>query len=155
MSARYRRVPVGELGEAEEAKKARAERIDYITAKVHAVFWVGTAIAIIYFTDLINVALHDDRVNRISLNLSIVCLAANLGIIVYATLWLPLVMRVTVSIDVYSPRIIPVATGIGVLCVLLLMVAFWPIFGLLTPFLVFFLLFGFLFSAHFVPCPSF
>ena len=154
MAQRYRRVPVGELGEEEEAKKQRAERIDYITAKIHAVFWVGAAVAIVYFTDLVNVALHDDRVNRLSLNLSILCLATNLGIILYATLWLPLVLRVRVSIDIYSPKIIPIATGLGVLCVLLLMVAFWPIFGLLTPLLVFFLLFGFLFSAHFVPCPS-
>lgn len=48
----------------EEVKKHRAERIDYIQAKIHALFWVGTAMAIIYFTDLINVALNDTRVNR-------------------------------------------------------------------------------------------
>lgn len=91
---------------------------------------------------------------RISLNLSVVCLAANIGIIIYATLWLPLVAKVTIPIDVYNPRIIPLSTAIGLSCVVLLMLAFWPIWGLLTPLLVMFLLFGFLFSAHFVPCPS-
>ena len=64
MSARYRRVNQVEIGEEEEAKKQRAERIDYITAKIHALFWVLTALAIIYFTDLVNVAFNDTRVNR-------------------------------------------------------------------------------------------
>lgn len=82
-------------------------------------------------------------------------MVTNIGIIIYATLWLPLVLKVTVPIDIYSPKIIPISTAIGVLCVIFLMVAFWPIWGLLTPFLVMFLLFGFLFSAHFIPCPTF
>jgi hypothetical protein len=139
--------------EDDEAKKKQAERIDYITAKIHAFFWVGTAIAVVYFTDLVNVVLNDARVNRISLNLAVICLVANLGIILYATVWLPVVMKVTMSIDLYSPKIIPISTSIGLVCVICLMIALWPIWGLLTPFLVLFLLFGFLFSAHFVPCP--
>ena len=64
MSARYRRVNQTDVGEEEEAKKQRAERIDYITAKIHAFFWVSAALAIIYFTDLVNIAIHDTRVNR-------------------------------------------------------------------------------------------
>ena len=149
----YLRLPAD--GEEEEAKKQRADRIDYITAKIHAFFWVVTALAIVYFTDLVNVALNGKDVNRISLNLAVMCLAAEIGIIIYAVLWLPIVLKVKVTVDKYNPKIIPVATGLGALCVLLLMVAFWPIFGLVTPLLVFFLLFGFLMSAHFVPCPTF
>ena len=160
MAARYRRVPGAEAGdEADEAKKLRAQRVDYISAKIHALFWVCLAVAIIYYGDgketLVQIALTDERVNRISLNVAIMCLAANIGIIIYAVLWLPLVLKVNVDINIYSPKIIPTATILGLLCVVLLMVAFWPIYGLLTPFLVFFLLFGFLFSAHFVPVPSF
>lgn len=64
MSVRYRRVSASDENCEEEVKKQRAERIDYIQAKIHALFWVGTSIAIIYFTDLINIALHDARINR-------------------------------------------------------------------------------------------
>lgn len=64
MSVRYRRLNVNDENCEEEVKKQRAERIDYIQAKIHALFWVGTAVAIIYFTDLINVALNDTRAYR-------------------------------------------------------------------------------------------
>ena len=69
MSSRssYRKIQQSETNaeEYEELKKrTRAERLDRITAKIHAVFWVAAAIAIFIFTDILNVALYNEKVNR-------------------------------------------------------------------------------------------
>ena len=50
--------------EEELKKRTRAERLDLITAKIHAVFWVAAAICIFIFTDIFNVALYNEKVNR-------------------------------------------------------------------------------------------
>jgi hypothetical protein len=62
MTTRYRKVAQADP-EEEESKKIRAERIEKITAKIHAVFWVAAAVAVFIFTDTINL-IHSDRINR-------------------------------------------------------------------------------------------
>lgn len=64
MGPRYRRVPQTDEQDGEEIKKKRAERIERITSKIHAVFWVGLAIALFSYTKFFQVALTDPRVNR-------------------------------------------------------------------------------------------
>lgn len=64
MAARYRRVQQGEgEGGEEETKKVRAERAERISAKIHAIFWVLAAIAIVYFTDLPSL-IFSEKLNR-------------------------------------------------------------------------------------------
>jgi len=150
---RYRKVQSSEQDNEEEAKKQRAERIEKLNSKLHALFWVLCACGILYATDLPRVAFTDERVNRLSLNLAVVCFTANFGIVLYLTLYLPLIAKVTAPWEVYCPNMIPTATGLGFACVVLLMVAFWPVYGLITPLLIAILLMGFLFVAHFVPWP--
>ena len=62
MTARYRRVAQSDH-EEEESKKVRAERIDIITSKIHALFWVLAAIGVVYFTDFLSL-IHSDEINR-------------------------------------------------------------------------------------------
>lgn len=70
MSSRsnYRKIhqsePTSNEYEEELVKRARAERLDKITAKIHAVFWVASSIAILIYTDIFNVALYNEKVNR-------------------------------------------------------------------------------------------
>jgi hypothetical protein len=47
----------------EESKKHRAERIEKITAKCHAVVWILAAIAVFIATDLTNL-IHSTKLNR-------------------------------------------------------------------------------------------
>ena len=181
--AAYRRVAQADNPEGgDEVKKQRAERIDRITAKLHALLWVGLSIALLVYTNLLKVAYSDARVNRCvhaflrrpfpsstvslpcldaahfpltrySLSLAVVCFVANMGIVLYLTLWLPLVLKVTVPWDIYCPHLIPISTVLGLLVVFLLVVAFYPIYGMLTPLIMGILLMGFLFSTHFIPWP--
>lgn len=45
-------------------REARKARIDRISTKIHAFFWVLSAVLTFYYMDVWNVMLHDSRVNR-------------------------------------------------------------------------------------------
>ena len=163
MTARYKRVSQSDP-EEEESKKIRAERVEKIIAKLHAVFWVAAAIAIIILTDLFNL-IHSDKINRFdnlfisiiqiylyyirwSFNLTIILFTTNFGIFLYLTIWLPLVLKITIPWDIYCPNMIPISTFLSVLCYVSTIISFWPIWGLLSPLYITVLLFGLVFAAE-------
>ena len=152
-SVRYRRVARDEDNEAEDKKKAQSDRIERFTAKLHALFWVCLSIFVVYYTELLEVALYGEKVDRLSLNLAIISTMITTTIILYLTFWLPLVLKVTIPWEVYCPRMIPAATFFGILSFILYLFAFWPRFGLLTPLITITISMGLLFSTHFVPWP--
>lgn len=65
-STRYRRAaPMDPEEQAEaESKKIRAERIDKILAKIHAVVWVLTSIVLFIVTDTAGLLHSSDKINR-------------------------------------------------------------------------------------------
>lgn len=155
MSTRYRRVPQndGDSDESKILKNERAKRIERITEKVHSAFWVGLSIIILYYTNIINQAFHDERVQGIALTLAIICFTINICLVIYSTIWLPLVVKIRVPTEIYAPKIIPLSAALGVSTIILFMYAFWPIYGFLTPLLIMILTLGLLFSTHFIPWP--
>lgn len=50
--------------EEEETKKIRAERIEKISAKIHAVIWVMAAVTVFFLTDTINLINKSTKMNR-------------------------------------------------------------------------------------------
>jgi len=62
-------------------------------------------------------------------------------------------MKNNIPWDIYCPGMIPSATALGIASLILSMLAFWPIWGLLTPLVIITLCMGILFSAHFIPWP--
>ena len=137
----------------EEVKKRKADKLERISAKVHAIFWVASAILLIKYTDVYHLVIYSEKLNRIALNLALVSFFSNMCIMLYLTLWLPLVQKVTTPWEIYCPSMIPTSTALGVTCVLLLMISFWPIWGVLTPLIITIMLLGFLFLSHFIPWP--
>ena len=67
MTARYKRVAQSDP-EEEESKKIRAERVERITSKIHALVWVVASVGTVYFTDLFAL-IHSDELNRFDLSL--------------------------------------------------------------------------------------
>jgi len=61
---RYRRVSRDDENEAEDGKKRQSDRIERITAKLHALFWVVTSSVMTYRLDLIGLVSRDQRVGR-------------------------------------------------------------------------------------------
>lgn len=64
-----------------------------------------------------------------------------------------MVLKVTAPWDIYCPNMIPISTGLAVSCMILLMIAFWPVWGLLAPIYITVMVMGLIFSAHFIPWP--
>jgi hypothetical protein len=64
MVARYRRVAQTESPLEQDVKKKRADRIERITAKLHALIWIAASAALILYTNIFQMALTDQRVNR-------------------------------------------------------------------------------------------
>jgi hypothetical protein len=64
MVARYRRVAQTESPLEQDMKKKRADRIERITAKLHALIWIAASAALILYTNIFQMALTDQRVNR-------------------------------------------------------------------------------------------
>jgi hypothetical protein len=120
---------------------------------MHAAVWVIASIVLLYFTDFFNKILYDQKISRLPLNIAIILMCANMIIMLYLTLWLPLVLKITIPWDIYCPNLIPASTILGVLSFIFLVLAFWPIWGFLSPLFITFLFVGLLFSTHFIPWP--
>lgn len=57
-----------------------------------------------------------DVLCRVWFNIGLVCFGINVVIMAYLTVWLPHVRGIRVSWNVYSPRAIPTATVVGLIC---------------------------------------
>jgi hypothetical protein len=76
-------------------------------------------------------------------------------LVLYLTVYLPRVKGLTDSSawEVYCPRIIPVMTVTGIVAIMLLIRAVWPVWGFLAPLILGIEAMGCLFALHFVPWP--
>mmetsp|Transcript_9496 Transcript_9496/g.18671 ORF Transcript_9496/g.18671 Transcript_9496/m.18671 type:complete len:126 (+) Transcript_9496:248-625(+) len=113
-----------------------------------------------YYTDLPKTLMEDKRINRLFLNVAVVCLAINIVIMGYLTFWVPYQERVLskkmgkpkkLDWEVYCPRMIPTMTAFGLLFFFALAKAMWGVYGFLTPLMLLVLFIGFIFSTHFIP----
>jgi hypothetical protein len=55
------------------------------------------------------------HVRRGYFNIAMVCVGINSCIAFYLTIWLPWVKRIDLDWSIYCPRMIPAATGVGML----------------------------------------
>ena len=151
---RYARVPTTEEdSKAAANKKRRSEAAENIATKIQALAWVATGVFVAYQTDLPFVMLSHPDVNRFWFNIAASCFTMNTVLCAYLTLWLPYVQRVTTEWAVYCPRVIPTMTAIGVVCGISLIRGLWPVWGLLTPFILAIIFMACLMSLHFTPWP--
>eukprot|EP00499_Haloplacidia_sp_CaronLabIsolate_P015709 CAMPEP_0196769758 /NCGR_PEP_ID=MMETSP1104-20130614/736_1 /TAXON_ID=33652 /ORGANISM="Cafeteria sp., Strain Caron Lab Isolate" /LENGTH=165 /DNA_ID=CAMNT_0042139861 /DNA_START=24 /DNA_END=518 /DNA_ORIENTATION=+ len=157
---RYESVPTADLDgvggrgsrEMEEErtreKRRRRERIEWFSTKMHAILWVAASATTIYLTDLVNVIMYSQDVDRAYLNISIVCLGIFTALLLYLSVYLPYIARIHLEWSVYCPRVIPTATAVGVAGTIAMIMALWPVYGLLTPLILGILFVGFLMSFH-------
>ncbi len=64
-ATRYRRVPQNdqEIDQEQLDKKRQAERVEQISAKIHAFIWIVVTIFLAQFTDIFGLIISD-RINR-------------------------------------------------------------------------------------------
>ena len=129
----------------------RNANIEAVSNKLHALVWIATDAVLLYATDFFYKCFHDDRVNRAAFNLGVVSLVVFSVLILYASLWLPYVKKVTIDVQIYAPRLIPVATVFGVIASFAFMIGLWPVFGFFTPIILSINFFAFIMISHFLP----
>lgn len=128
----------------ETLKKNRAETFERINMKIQALAWVVIAAVVVYYTNFFHVLFSDPKVDRYAevlknthfftgvhvlccccvcpsgrlyFNIATICFGINCCIAFYLTVWLPYVKRIEIDWNIYCPRMIPTATGVGVLCI--------------------------------------
>jgi hypothetical protein len=118
-----------------------------------SVAWVTVAVVVARFTNFFPVIFSDERVNRPVLLTAFVCLVVNTVLVLYLTVYLPKVKKLTDSSawDVYCPNVIPSMTFVGIVCAILLVRATWPVWGFLAPLILGLEAMGALFALHFIP----
>lgn len=157
---RYSKVPTSDhnndelrpgSGSSASPASQRKELVESISNKLHAAIWVGGSIFVLYYTDFFRLAWADERVNRIALDISLICDGAFMAIGFYLVVWLGMVKGNTYEWNVVAPNMVPTAAGFSALATITFMIAFWPVWGLLTLPITALFVMGILFSAHFIP----
>ena len=117
------------------------------------VLWVVAAILVGRWTNFVKVILSDERVVRPILHLCFVGLGINTVMLLYLTVYLPKVKKITDSAawDVYCPRVVPSMTFVAIVTGFFMIRATWPVWGFLAPLILGIELLGSLFALLFVP----
>ncbi len=100
----------------EEGEEHRDSVAGRIRNKLHALVWVLVGGGVLYWTNIVEVALFDARVSRFWFNLATICSAASFIILLYLTVWVSRIKCVTIPWNIYCPRAIPIMTILGVVC---------------------------------------
>ncbi|KAL7441275.1 hypothetical protein ACHAXH_005347 [Discostella pseudostelligera] len=140
-------------------RRTRSERI---SDKLAALAWVVAAIITAHYTNLFP-ALYSDttRVIRPLLHLSLLLFGINTLLIIYLTIYLPykfptsklhIVHASTPAFwEAYCPNVIPIMTGCGVLGMIVLVRAVYPVYGMASPLVLGVVGLGMFFGLHFIP----
>ncbi|CAG5121465.1 unnamed protein product [Candidula unifasciata] len=107
------------------------------------ILWLGTAVAVFYFSDFVNVLVYDLRIQSAWFWIGVLSIGLHLCIAVFLVFWLTLWKNVsTDEWETRYPSAVPVATASLVLGIICLCVGLWPVWGFLTPVILLVLLMG-------------
>jgi len=134
-----------------DRRKARSEKAEEYSVKLHAAIWVVGALFAGYFTDIMRVCWESQEVHRFWFNAGVFCLTVSISLVMYMAVYVPRVLKCDLEPSAYSPKLLPLTAVFSLAAGLFLIIGLWPVFGLLTPGLLFLLWLGGLMSAHFIP----
>ena len=134
-----------------EARKRKwVRRIEWVSNRIQALFWVGLASLVIYKTNFFRQLWENEEISSMFMNLTLLCLGLNCAIMAKITIINPLMGKGD-DIEKENPGLIPVLTIAGIFLPIFLTLAIWPIWGFLSPIYVFILFFGYIFALTFLP----
>ncbi|CAG9328176.1 unnamed protein product [Blepharisma stoltei] len=141
-----------EWWDAREARKRMwVDRFNYLTNRLHAAAWIVLAVVVLYYSNFFLVIWESTKVNQLFFSLTMM----TFGIMTAMTLYVSFILPSHEDIEVTAPRLIPLASAIGGFCYLCAHIAFWPIWGWYTPFILFSLMLGYIMLGTFMPKNSF
>jgi hypothetical protein len=113
-------------------------------------FWVALAIFVIYYSNFFHNLFRNPNINEFFFEICVAGYTMIVALIIYTTFVLPKFYQAK-SIEEYNPKLIPVGAVVGVVSVISLLVAIWPVWGW-TSFLIFISLWkGFFSLSVFLP----
>ena len=132
------------------------------TTTKKSVAWVIAATIVAHYTHLFpNLYSDTTRILRPLLHISLFLFGINIILTIYLTLYLPYKFPVSklhkipastpAFWEAYCPNVIPTMTGCGILGMLLLVRAVYPVYGMASPLVLGVVGLGMFFSLHFVP----
>ena len=77
----------------DEEKQRKADRMERINVKATALAWVVVAAVVAYYSDIVNIGLSDEKVNRWAFNIAVVSFVSNFCIMIYVTVWVRLYLN--------------------------------------------------------------
>lgn len=115
--------------------------------------WLTTAVLVERWTSFFHVLVSSQQVNRPVLHIAVACLAINTVLLLYLTVYLPKVVKLTDSSawEVYCPKVIPSMGLFGVVSAILLIRATYPVWGFLAPLILGIEAMGVLFATQLLP----
>ena len=124
--------------------------LKYLGGKLEALAWVLAAVAVTYYTNFVKVMFSHKGVNKLFLDLFLVCFGFNTCLTFYIGFILPLK-----GIEDYEKylgkRVTYIATSLGVLSFFSIVIAVWSCWGFWTIPMIFILFMGFVLSSQFLP----
>ncbi|ESN89821.1 hypothetical protein HELRODRAFT_91356 [Helobdella robusta] len=121
------------------SKKSKSSR----PISLENVAWVSAALAVCYFTDIVNTVLYHDDIDRSWLQASAVFCVVFISIAAFLIVYLYLIRGIDPDDwDKIYPSAIPSATASSLLCGLCLLIAIWPVYGLLSMLILFVVFMG-------------
>ncbi|XP_038070949.1 transmembrane protein 128-like [Patiria miniata] len=108
---------------------------------IQTLLWILGSFAVLYYTDLIPAIKEDRRIYSTWLYLGFILMAFHVSIGSYLIVYLSWIKKIS-DWEKASPMAIPLATGSFVLGGICLNIAIWPVYGFLTPLMLFTLFMG-------------
>ncbi|KAN0045557.1 hypothetical protein ACTA71_005935 [Dictyostelium dimigraforme] len=105
---------------------------------IEIIFWISLGLGTAYYTDLINVVLYSDIVNRLYFNIGIIGLVGFISIYIYCGYFSKVdVKKNDDDWEKIHPKLIPIATICLVIFSFGIIIGCWPVWGFLTPLFLF------------------
>merc|ERR1712070_1323736 len=115
----------------------------WLQNKLWACVWIGFAVFVAQYIELQHVILHDYvpgkpryRLNRLFFNIALACFAGWCCGAAYLIVWVKVILTITI---------------LSVVSLICFCIAFWPVWGILTLPIVWFIFMGSINLCHFVP----
>ena len=94
-------------------------------------FWVCLSVFVIYYSNFFHHLFLNPNINETFFQISMAGYTMIVMLIIYTTFVLPIFYGIN-SIQEYNPKLIPVGVVVGVVAVISLLIAIWPVWGFLT-----------------------
>lgn len=128
-------------------KQKWLSRFNHFSNSAHAAFWIISCIAVTYYTNFYSTIWQHPNINSPFFAITLACSGAFLTLISYAAFFTPK----HEEIEVIAPNLIPTATIVALVTFVTANLAFWEIWGWMTPGLLITLVFGHLIAGSLLP----